>query len=286
MIRLITIIILIIGTTVINAQNNPKQYPNLKAVLIVGYQEDNTSSAIKNMDAIAVMFMKYGIKVSKFYNKKAKWEDIKVVAKDADFFVYSGHGTNLGKDRRPGGLVLTEGVSTDKMLKELSFTKNPLILFQSVCYGAGSSAGDEKDIGIKEAEKRVTDYATPFFEMGASVYFANNTVGACAEFVDNFMQGKSVEMCYGISTDTATFNNKNVTYSSKTVIKIEIDKEFKNDSTKKIGICSSYHDVMATCISYVNGKKTVKEVPSIKSYDVAYIAKPGFTLKDMVKVKR
>ncbi len=84
----------------------------LEAVLVVGNIEDITKPAIKEMNSLALLFMKNGIKVTKFYDKNTNWESIKVAAKTASFFVYSGHGSTLGINGATGGLCLKKFIST------------------------------------------------------------------------------------------------------------------------------------------------------------------------------
>lgn len=49
-----------------------------------------------------------------------------------------------------------------------------MVIFKSVCGGAGFSADDRIDIGTDEAKKRVCSYASPFFKIGSAAYYANN----------------------------------------------------------------------------------------------------------------
>jgi hypothetical protein len=125
----------------------------LEAVLIVGHIEDATTRAIEEMDKMAVLLKKNRVKVYTFYDSKADWESIKKVAAGCSFFIYSGHGGSMGLEGKTGGLCIKSTISTATMLKELRLQKNALVLFQSVCRGAGSSAGDDGDIGIAEAKK-------------------------------------------------------------------------------------------------------------------------------------
>ena len=153
-----------------NKSLNGNNLSNLEAVLVVGNTEESTKSAIEEMNSLALVFIKNGIKVTKFYDKNTNWESIKVAAKTASFFVYDGHGSTLGINGATGGLCLNKFISTEQILADLRLKKNALVLFKSVCGGAGSSASDTKDIGIDEAAQRVTDYSYPFFSIGASCY--------------------------------------------------------------------------------------------------------------------
>ena len=240
----------------------------LEAVLVVGNTEESTKSAMIEMDSLALIFIKNGVKVSKFYDKNTNWESIKAAAKTASFFVYAGHGSTLGINGATGGLCLKKFIYTKQILEEFQLKKNALVLFKSVCGGAGSSAVDTKDIGIVEATKRVTDYAQPFFSIGASCYFADNYTGGVNLFLTEFFNGKNIEECYKASTNYGAVHT-------------ELKKPFTNDNKKQIFVSSDKSEGVTTHYSYENGKKTVKVIPTIKSYDIALVGNPSFSIKDL-----
>jgi hypothetical protein len=277
-------------STLINADNkvNHDSFSSLKAVLIVGPQEDGTASAIESMNTMAALFKSHGVKVLCFYNKNADWNKIKEASKEANFFVYSGHGSTMGEGGKTGGLCLTSMISSKEIINELKLKNNAVVIFKSVCGGAGSSADDNGDIGINEALQRVTDYAQPFFRIGASCYFANNVEDGCLLFLNKFFSGNGVGDCFKESTKTATLTT--ITNGVKTVeqivpegTKIEVSKEFRYDKNKQISIASSDWGGTVTRTSYTNGVKKVEQIPSSKDYDIAYVANPDFTINDLMK---
>ena len=87
----------------------------------------------------------------------------------------------------------------DELFKFHLLRRLLLLLFQSVCRGAGSSAGDSDDIGIKKAEARVSDYAEPFLKIGAQVYYANNWQNGCLSFLENMFDGKPADESFNNS---------------------------------------------------------------------------------------
>jgi hypothetical protein len=250
-------------------QINEKTFPSLKAVLIVGPQEGGTRSAIASMNKIADFFKSKEVKVEKFYNKQTDWGKIKAASKTANFFVYCGHGSTLGEDGKTGGLILKSMISNKQITEELKFKKNAVIIFKSVCRGAGSSAEDDSDIGIDEALTRVTDYSQPFFEIGAKCYYANNLGGGCIKFLTELFAENNVENSFKKTTETWT--------------KIELSQEFKYDDNKIISIASSDWGGTSTRTTYTNGVKKVEQIPNPKSYDVAYVSNPDFTINDIMK---
>jgi hypothetical protein len=240
----------------------------LEAVLVVGNTEESTKSAMSQMDTLANIFIKNGVKVTKFYDKNTNWESIKTAAKTATFFVYAGHGSNLGINGVTGGLCLNEFINTKQILDEFRLKKNALVLFKSVCGGAGSSADDTNDIGIEEAAKRVTDYSQPFFSVGASCYYADNFDGGVNLFLNEFFKGRSIAECYKAT-------------SGYDVTNPEYKKTFAYDNKKEIFISSHISSGITTQYSYVNGKKKVKKYQSFKSYDIALVGNTNFNMKDL-----
>ncbi|MFM7812881.1 MAG: hypothetical protein ACKO66_00025, partial [Flavobacteriales bacterium] len=57
-----------------------QSYGHLKALLIVGSQEDGTQSSMEGMDDIADLFKEHGIQVYRFYDQQADWGAITRVA--------------------------------------------------------------------------------------------------------------------------------------------------------------------------------------------------------------
>ena len=236
------------------------------ALLLVGHQEDGTSAAIQQMDKIADLFLSNNVGVYKFYDDNANWEDIKRVAGECSFLVYSGHGSTMGIQGQIGGLIISPSVSTETILRELRLKSNSLVLFQSVCFGAGSTAGDDVDIQQGEAKKRVTEYAYPFFEIGAAAYYANNYQNGVFDFLSDFLLGVSVKDAFVNSASTWT--------------NIEFDAPFSFDPQKNISIASSPGGGYLTRTTYTNGVKRVERVVAPKSYSIAYVGNPQFSIRD------
>lgn len=258
-------------TSVGNPQTNQQSYQNLTAVLIVGPQQDETPKAIEKMEAIHAFFKEKGIKVASFYDNQTDWEDIKKECKDASFFVYSGHGATMGERGKTGGLVLKSNIKGKQIAEELKFRKNTIIIFVSVCRGAGSSAGDNGDIGINEAINRVSDYSNSFFKVGATAYYANNFEGGVLAFLNDFFSGLTISECFE--------------RSAKTWTKIEINNPYRFDSSKRISIASKWEPT-GTRISYIKGVRIEEPVTAFKNYNIAFVAKRDFSLQDLISKKK
>lgn len=244
----------------------------LKAILIVGPIEDITTEQINYFKEVAVFLRDAGITVFEFYDPDANWNDIKIAAEGAHFFIYSGHGTkNSAGD--VGGLVLSDYEHTEvkTIIEELKLNKNALIFMQSVCYAAGSSAGDGKDIGINEALSRVEASANPFIKAKCGAYLAINTSKSVISFFNDFFNNKSLKEIYTDNTEW--------------FYEIEIAKKYFYNENLEISVASSTPDKnsYSTLTTYTNGKKKVTKVKSVKSYEMAYIAAPDYCIKDLFK---
>jgi hypothetical protein len=244
------------------------QHSDLKAVLIVGDIQDGTSSAIENMQEIHTFFKNKNVKVSTFYHPKTSWKDIVRASKDASFFVYSGHGMSWPDDKY-GGLDLNEAISSEDIKNDLRLKSNAIVIFKSVCGGAGSSASDGGDIGIKKAIERVSDYSRPFLNIGASAYYANNFGEGCLSFLNDFFEGKTMKECF----------DNSIGWSAK----LEVDQNYRYDRSKSIGVASCDWGGTVTKTSYINGVKSVREVPATKDYDIAYVANSRYNISTLKK---
>jgi hypothetical protein len=230
------------------AQN--KSNEKLKAVLIVGPQEASTSESIAGMKKIATLLKSEGVEVHSFFNKNTDWNKIKKAAKGASILVYDGHGNENYE------FILDKVISKEKIATELKLKKNALVLFQSVCYGAGSSAGDVNDIGIIEAEKRILNYAKIFVNNGVGCYFAINTVGGAHNFLEDFFEGNTIKQCFSNSTKYI--------YEVEKLTKSSINPDFI------LGIASIN----------LKGKATVSTISKI--YNIAFVSIEDFNINSLL----
>ena len=244
------------------------QADQLRAVIIVGDQQDGTINAIEDMENIHTFFKSKNVIVKTFYHPKTSWKDIVKASKDASFFVYSGHGISW-PDGKYGGLDLDEAISSDDIMNDLKLRSNAIVVFKSVCGGAGSSASDDGDIGIKKAIERVADYSRPFLNIGASAYYANNFGEGCLSFLNDLFEGKTMKECF----------DNSIGWSAK----LEVDQNYRYDKSKSIGVASCDRGGTATKTSYINGVKSVREVPATKNYNIAYVANSRYSISTLKK---
>jgi hypothetical protein len=242
----------------------------LTAVLIVGHVEESTPGFIEEMRTIATYLRSVGVKVREFYDPNARWPEIMAASEGAHLFIYAGHGTNRGYAGKSGGLCLSDYaiISSDSISHSLKLHKNALVIFNHVCEGAGSSAADDGDIGIKVALGRVSDYAAPFVKLGAS-YYVNNFTDAIVPFIKEFFARSSVKDAY--ATTLPSFCT------------IETVQKYPYDQGLEMSVASSEPSGFSTRITVVNGVKKTEKYKDFKSYDVAFVARPDFSVIDFFR---
>ena len=243
-------------------KDNSLEAPKV-AVCIIG--SDSTPD-YQSMNSIVSLLERNGYFVHKFYDPNNQWDGIKRVASDATVFVYSGHGTTMGIDGSYGGLVIDDFISAKRIANELKFKHKALIIYSSVCGGAGSSASDENDIGLEEAKRRVLGSALPYLMAGAGGYFAINQISGAEKFLVNWMNQTNLSDGFVKASNSWYTIEMNGFYRDNRI-----------NSNIKMGVASSSGGGISTVTSTVNGVKTVRQRLSPKSYDVAYLGDPYFT---------
>lgn len=246
-----------------------------EAVCILGSSLIDRNQEISDLNAIVRYLESQKFKVHKFFNESNDWEAIKKASLNACIFIYRGHGTHLGIDGGFGGIVIGEFISAKRIASELKFNNNPIVLFPSVCGGAGSSAGDETDIGIDEAQKRVIGSSLPFFLCGAKAYYANNYSGGTLKFLNKLFENSTLEQL---------FETKALTWNTVEINKSVSDKRL--NSNFKIGIASSEGGGTSVVTSTKNGVSTTKTRISCKGYNIAYVGDPNYRINGSVVLSK
>jgi hypothetical protein len=223
----------------------------LKAVFIVGPVESSTAEFIDEQKVAAAMLRAQGLQVIEVYSPFANWELVKEKAKDAHILIYSGHGSTAGYDGKSGGFCLDDDIiNASRIATELQIKKNALIVMNHVCRAAGSSAEDSRDIGVTVAQSRVSDYSKPFINLGSSAYFANNYTDCLSSFFTSFLERKNIVDIYKVEAEEWN--------------KVEFIQQLTENPQYSIGISST-------------------DMWSFKSYEIAFVGKPNFTIKDLFK---
>jgi hypothetical protein len=176
----------------------------LKAVLLVGPIDGNdgdwTRSEIENMELAADALAAHGVEIHRFYPGDSDRAAIEAAADGAHFLLYRGHGVYDGNLPHPnvGGFSLSSGFySSNDIRQNLDLAPGAIVMLYG-CFTAGSSSanGDQYDIGITEASRRVAQYSAPFFDVGAGGYYANWFGNAFEQFVTYLFAGDTLGEAY------------------------------------------------------------------------------------------
>jgi len=177
----------------------------LKAVLLVGpidgEQGSWTLREIANMELAANVLTAHGVTVHRFYpGDGSTFEDIEAAATGAHFLIYRGHGVYDGTMPTPnvGGFSLSSGYYSPSRIRSNLYLAHNAIVMLYGCFTSGSSsaAGDLRDIGIDEAVRRIAQYSDPFFDIGASGYYANWFGNAFEQFLLYLFAGQTLGQAY------------------------------------------------------------------------------------------
>ncbi|MGC9469210.1 MAG: hypothetical protein ACP5HS_11510, partial [Anaerolineae bacterium] len=170
-----------------------------KAVLIVGPIDGDdgpwTTQEKVNMELAADVLVAYGVAVHRFYTPDNSWEEIKAAADGARFLLYRGHGVFWNDVPDVGGFRLKDRFVAPSEIAELTLAPDAIVMLYG-CYTAGTSSSDTGDIGITEAQRRVLQYSTPFFEAGARAYYANWFYDGFAAPLENLLSGQTAGQAY------------------------------------------------------------------------------------------
>ena len=222
-------------------------YSHLKAVIVLGRSVNIDYDYINR---VKEFFTKKSIKV-KIIKPNTIWEDVVKASKGANFFLYQGHGTKI--NGKIGGLFVNENMITSEIVeKDIKLARNAVILFQGVCFSAGTSASDgDKDIGVNTAKNRITSYSKPYIKNGAGVYYAS--ISAFLSLLDDFFKDKTIETIYREqSQDYYHINRK------------EVLENYRYNSNYKISFSS-------------------EEYSNRKLYVNATVYKPGFSIEELIE---
>lgn len=242
-----------------------------KAVIVNG----NDGTIDQEAQDLINLFKSHGYTTVYLTGNNANWEAVKAKSQGANVFIYSGHGSTQGYNGT-GGLCLnsqesysgSDIISSYAFEKDIRLAQGAIVYFKSVCGGAGSSASDRNDIGVEDAKQRVASYSYPFFNMGASAYFASNYSGHALKVFQSLMAGSTLEDAF-----------RDLLWSSQTIEYVGVHSL---DPSKSIGIASNYSP--GTTTRYIttysgNHKETRTETFSrFREYNIAFAGNKTFKL--------
>jgi len=224
----------------IRSGSSPNVSPlsSLKAVLLVGPIDGDygswTTQEKQSMELAAAELEVNGVTVYRFYTPNNDWEQIKAAAQGAHFLFYRGHGVYWSPMPHPtvGGFALKNRfVSADDIRNDLRLAPNAIVMLYG-CFTAGSSSIDSSSIDSTEARRRVAQYSTPFFDIGAGGYFANWYGDAFQMYVRYLFQGMTLGDAYEAYFDFNPATVERHTHPDHLGTAMWLDKDFWDGKTQ------------------------------------------------------
>lgn len=248
--------------------------PPLKAVLIVGPLGASTQAEINNMELAANALQSRGVQVLRFYTPNDRWSDIVSAANGAHFLLYRGHGLYWNGDTvtpQVGGFELTEKMySNDEIKRDLKLAPNAIVMFFA-CFATGSSTTDQARIPPDEARRRISQYAQPFFDLGAAGFYANWYGDAFQVFINNLFNGMTLENAFKNYPDFEAAKSTLTTNQAYTNLPLWLSWETWTD----YGIPPEIYNNTFTGQANKTLNDLFKPTITLSTKSIAYITKPS-----------
>jgi len=209
--------------------------PPLTAVLLVGPIDGDdgawTIQEKQNMDLAAAELEANGVTVHRFYTPDNDWDQIVAAAQGAHFLFYRGHGVYWSSMPTPiveGFALKDDFISADRIRADLALAPNAIVMLYG-CFTAGSSSIDNPPIDSTEAQRRVGQYSAPFFDIGASGYYANWFGNAFQMYVRSLFHGLTLGGAYEAFYDFNATTVERYTHPAHAELAMWLDKDFWDD---------------------------------------------------------
>ncbi|MBT4776072.1 MAG: hypothetical protein HOH13_01250 [Crocinitomicaceae bacterium] len=265
---------LLIGVALITSQSIYAQQTNvvpdslkyafksLKALIIVG--DESCDRFVNGAERLAEFLTSLGISVEELYPPYSTKDNVIKASKNVNIFIYKGHGNTMGM------ICLSDGLmSNDAIAENIKLAPNALVMYNHVCTGAGSSAGDRQSITYATARDRVFLNARPYLSNSAGAYYANNYCLSDLEFFTKFLLEHK--------------NMYDIHFENIIRYRINLEKVCRYDSGIVAGLSSSYSGKKRRITTTINGKSKTETLPPAKSYSVAFVAPSGYSFRDLIK---
>lgn len=186
------------GAALSTSQAGTLHLPAMKAVVVVGPLGSATAREMDAAELAAKELEANGVTVYRFYTPNTDWNQIQAAANGAQFFIYHGHGIYWSNQPAPpvGGLGLDQKIySNDDIRASLHLAPNAIVMLYA-CFASGGSDTDTASISLSEARRRVAEYSSPYFDLGAGAYFANWYPDSFQMYIRYLFQGMTFGQAY------------------------------------------------------------------------------------------
>jgi hypothetical protein len=183
-----------------------------KVVIVVGQTQGATGGYINDANSLASVFNSqnsgaHPVSVTTVYSPHATWAAVKAAAKDANIFVYMGHGNGypnpyvrylqpsgdngIGLDGPTAGKTYYYGES---YVAQLDLAPNALVMLNHLCYASGNSEGGRAKLDhltVAMAHTRIDGYGAGFIRAGAKAVIAEG-LNDLSYYVNTLFSGGSM----------------------------------------------------------------------------------------------
>ncbi len=205
--------------------------PVPKVALIVGPAGGITDRYRALANDAAKAAQAAGAEVVMVYSPNATWPAVKSAVTGASIVVYLGHGNGwpsryrdalypptqngFGLNPVAGGDDSTHQYFGEKVVGQLRFASNAVVLLSHLCYASGNTEPGLSEGTPEQAVQRVDNYAAGFLRAGARAVVAEAYLGP-AYYVKALLRGRgSVEQIWAASP-TANGNHRIAAASART----------------------------------------------------------------------
>lgn len=237
-----------------------------KAVIVNGNK--GVISSVESVRTIRLL-ERNGYNVIFLTGLDATWPKMVEKAQGAKIIVYSGKG--IISDTFDSWEIYfnsmtswdPEPIRDQRFVNEIHLAPGAMIYFKGVNGGAGNANDAEGDFGLATAHARVTCYSSPFFNLGASVYFASDWSRDMEDVFKKLLNGISIEEVY----------LQNIHYR-------EWDKylfDHGDNPTKPLWIAARYFPKIDS--HYPISREANNKFPGFNRYYMAFSGDPQFSLQ-------
>ncbi len=160
------------------------------AVIVVGPVEGMTGYYKRDARRIARQLRAHGARVRKIVSPRATWSRVRDASRDANLFIYLGHGNGfpsphggfdpdtmngLGLNARAGrGNRNVRYYGERYVRRSLHLAPGAVVILNHVCYAAGGSEPGRGSPTRRTATRRADNFAAGFLDAGAAIVFASD----------------------------------------------------------------------------------------------------------------
>ena len=216
------------GTATVARERTGDADTRPKVVVVVGPVGPRTAEYEARGRALAAHARGLGADVIGIYPPRATWAQVRRAARDADLFVYMGHGNGwpspyppfqtetkngLGLNAYEGAPSGTHRYHGERYVERLRLNKDAVVLLVGLCYSSGNAEPGMSIPSRAVARERVDNYGAGFLRAGARAVFSDGFSDSSYLLDDLFHSDRSMRSIFWSSwratdMDASTFRSE------------------------------------------------------------------------------